>query len=76
MSNFDEETREVSVTVPMSLAEDLADHYDALSLPEALRQAADEAVEHRNRAVTPEDVTESILTAAEQGGLALVQDNS
>jgi len=62
-----QETIEASVTVTRDFAERLADQYSAsLSLPEALRDAAEDAVTYREQGVAPEDITESTREALEQ----------
>jgi hypothetical protein len=55
------------VTVTREFAERLAAEYSAsLSLTEALRDAAEDAVTYRERSVTPEAITESTREALEQ----------
>jgi hypothetical protein len=62
-----QETIETSVTVTRDFAERLADQYSAsLSLPEALRDAAEDAVTYREQDIAPEDITESTREALEQ----------
>jgi len=74
----DAEAVEAHVTVPRSLAERLADHYpSALSLPEGIRMAVDDAVETREREITSEDITEATVDALEQGSIEVeVSDDS
>jgi len=63
----EQETIEASVTVTQAFAERLADTYSgSLSLPEALRDAAEDAVTYREQEIAPENVTESTLEALEQ----------
>jgi len=74
----EDEDVDVHVTVPRSLAERLADHYpSALSLPEGIRMAVDDAVETREREITSEDITEATVDALEQGSIEVeVSDDS
>ena len=63
----DQETIEASVTVTRDFAERLADQYSgSLSLSEALRDAAEDAVTYREQEIAPEDITESTREALEQ----------
>ena len=63
----DQETIETSVTVPSAFARRLADQYSgSLSLSEALRDAAEDAVTYREQGIAPEDITESTREALEQ----------
>jgi len=62
-----QETIEASVTVTQAFAERLADQYaGSLSLSEALRDAAEDAVTYREQEIAPEDITESTREALEQ----------
>jgi hypothetical protein len=62
-----QETIEASVTVPRDFAERLADQYSgSLSLSEALRDAAEDAVSYREKEIAPEDITSSTREALEQ----------
>jgi len=62
-----QETIEASVTVTRDFAERLADEYSgSLSLTEALRDAAEDAVAYREQEIAPEDITESTRKALEQ----------
>ena len=62
-----QETIEASVTVTRDFAERLADEYSgSLSLSEALRDAAEDAVTYREQEIAPEDITESTREALEQ----------
>lgn len=77
----DEETEDavdIHVTMPYGLAERLAEHYpSALSLPEGVRMAVDDAVETREREITSEDITEATVDALEQGSIEVeVSDDS
>jgi hypothetical protein len=63
----DQETIEASVTVTRDFAERLAGQYSgSLSLSEALRDAAEDAVTYREQEIAPEDITESTREALEQ----------
>lgn len=67
-----EEPIEVHVTLPRRLAERLAEHYTAaLSLPEGIRMAADDAVEAREQEITREDITEATIDALEQADIEI-----
>ena len=69
-----QETIEASVTVTRDFAERLADEYSgSLSLSEALRDAAEDAVTIREQEIAPEDVTESTLEALEQASPIAVE---
>jgi len=69
-----QETIESSVTVTRDFAERLADEYSgSLSLSEALRDAAEDAVTIREQEIAPEDVTESTLEALEQASPIAVE---
>jgi chromosomal replication initiation ATPase DnaA len=71
-----EEAIEVHVTVPRRVAERLADHYpSALSLPEGIRMAVDDAVETREQRITREDITEATTNALEQGPIEVEVSN-
>jgi len=62
-----QETVEASVTVPRDFAKRLADQYSgSLSLSEALRDAAEDAVTYREQEIAPEDITRSTREALEQ----------
>jgi hypothetical protein len=62
-----QETIEASVTVTRDFAERLADQYSgSLSLSEALRDAAEDAVTYREQEISPEDITKSTREALEQ----------
>lgn len=66
----EEESIDVHVTMPHSLAERLAEHYPAaLSLPEGIRMAVDDAVEAREQEITREDITEATIDALEQADI-------
>lgn len=66
----EEEPIEVHVTLPRQLAERLADQYSsALSLPEGIHMAVDDAVEAREQEITREDITEAMIDALEQGDI-------
>ena len=68
----EEEAIEAHVTVPRELAERLADHYpSALSLPEGICMAVDDAVATRERKITREDITEATVNALEQGSIEI-----
>jgi len=63
----DQETIQANVTVTREFAERLAAEYSAaLSVTEALRAAAEDAVAYREQEIAPEDITESTLEALEQ----------
>lgn len=63
----DQETIEASVTITLNFAERLANEYSAsLSLSDALRDAAEDAVTYREHEIAPEDITESTREALEQ----------
>jgi len=62
-----QETVKASVTVTQDFAERLADQYSgSLSLSEALRDAAEDAVTYREQEIAPEDITESTREALEK----------
>jgi hypothetical protein len=62
-----QETIEASVTVTQKFAERLSERYSgALSLSEALRDAAEDAVTYREKDISPEDITEATREALEQ----------
>jgi hypothetical protein len=62
-----QETIEKSVTVTRTFAERLSEQYSgALSLSEALRDAAEDAVTYREQEIAPEDITEATREALEQ----------
>ena len=72
----DEDERETSdveefhVTMPEQLAERLTKQYSAaLSVPEGIRMAVDDAVENREREITSEDITEATIDALESGSI-------
>lgn len=61
------EVVEAHVTVPRELADRLFEQYpSALSLPEGIRMAVDDAVETREQGITREDITEATVNALEQ----------
>jgi hypothetical protein len=65
----DQETIEASVTVTREFAERLVAEYSgALSLPEALRDAAEDAVARREQEIVSEDIAESIREGLERAG--------
>ena len=73
----DQETIQVGVTVPRGFAERLADEYSgSLSLPEALRDAAEDAVTHQEQKIVPEDITESVREGLEQAGPIAVDSSA
>jgi len=63
----DQETIKASVTIPEEFAARLAEQYNgSLSLTEALRNAAEDAVARREQQVSPADITESTAEALEK----------
>ncbi|PSP87007.1 hypothetical protein BRC87_12290 [Halobacteriales archaeon QS_4_66_20] len=63
----DQETIEQSVTITQEFAERLADEYSgSLSLSEALRNAAEDAVTYREQEIGTEDITESVREGLER----------
>ena len=63
----DQKTIKASVTVTEDFAKRLAAEYTgSLSLSEALRDAAEDAVTYREQEIAPEDITESTREALEQ----------
>lgn len=60
------DTKTVEVTIDCETAERLHKEFGtSLSLAEAMRQAADEALRARERELTPEDVRKAIVEALE-----------
>ena len=57
---------EVSVTIPEPMAHGLRDQYPtAISLPEAVRMAADEGLRRRQERLTKADIRDAIREAIE-----------
>ena len=70
---FDSETTEYSISLPERFIEDLGEQYPrARSVTQALYMAAEEAVEHRRQEITPEDISDAVISATEQGGIPVV----
>jgi hypothetical protein len=63
----DQETITASVTVTRDFAKRLAKQYSgSLSVTEALRNAAEDAVNRREQQISPEDISESTIEALEE----------
>lgn len=64
------EVREVSVTLPESLVEELSIEYPhALNVSDAVRLAVTEAVRQRQLDAAPESLAHALAAAAERGAL-------
>ena len=73
----DRETIEANVTITREFAGRLVAEYSgALSVTEALRDAAEDAVTRRENNVVPEDITESVREAVEQTGPIAVESSA
>jgi len=72
-SPFDAETEEYSISLPEPFVEDLAEQYPrSRSVNEALYTAAEEAVAHRRQEITPEDITDAVISVTEHGAIPVV----
>ena len=73
----DQKTIEQSVTITQEFAERLADEYSgSLSLSEALRDAAEDAVTYRKQEIGTEDITESVREGLERAGPIAVDSSA
>jgi hypothetical protein len=73
----DQENIEASVTVTREFAERLVAEYSgSLSLPEALRNAAEDAVTRREQEIVSEDITESVREGLERAGPIAVDSSA